>query len=214
MKTKLVITIVLASFPGITFSQEKKFTVTKSNVVNGDKATPASKPNLPDAEFRIKYLSNDSPLPDLVIPTYSSGRRRVADARLSKGRFEIVIQTDEFSLDYYDYRLDDEKWALKSKKQVCSLNGQMARRIAQIDILDEGIVDIKLHKEGSNLGKSGWDKELLMKDHKEEKDMLAERYVLKNDGFLLVGEAFNYRPMPKSKAKEDQKHNKPQQDNK
>ena len=162
-------------------------------------------------EIMLSFPDNKGGLPSVTVAEF--GRTRFASIKHTDSRLEVVIQFDEFSLDYYDYRLEAGKWVLSSKKPVCSLNGQISGRIAQVDIVNEETIDVKLHKEGSSLGKSGWDKELLLKDHKEKKDLQVERYALQNGVFSLVGEASKYRSKPDTKTEENQEQNKTQQDN-
>lgn len=211
MKTSITNTAFLIILIVTTHGQEPKISVLKQKTDSiVDTKTGVEKYN---AEFRVSIQSSKNETPELIIPTVSTMLTRVVACRGTKDRIEIAIQVDEFGIGYFDYRLVGGMWILKSTRNVCALNGQIAPRLAQVEILDEGIIDVKLHKDGSKLGKSGWEKELLMKDHKEEKDLLVERYALQNGVFSLVGEASKYRPRPDTKTKENHEQNKTQQDN-
>ena len=211
MKIYSILTGLFVISGNLSLAQITDISVTKNNApVVVDKKSGVATSN---AEFHLTIGKIQNSMPTLIIPTISSAQTRVSGARVKGDRVEVVIQVDEFYLEYMVYNLENSKWTLKFQKKLCSLNGQISTKIAQVDILDEGIIDVKLHNEESNPGKSGWDKELLMKDHKEERDMITERYALKDGLFSLVGEASKYRSKPDTKTEENQEQNKTQQDN-
>lgn len=203
MKTKIVTAIILAGMHNLSFSEEPKFRITKDKLVHPEISATDNKK--PDAEFRIQAVQPNQMIPDLVIPTYSTGRRRVVDLRASEERMEVAIQIDELGIGYFDYRLESGKWILKNTKSVCSLSGALALALAQVDIREGGVVEVKYHEGTSVRGKSSWDKELIMKDHNNNDKLLSERYTLREDGFRLAGEPVRLRPkVDVSKIHEEQ----------
>lgn len=189
---KLIVSTLLIITSGLSLSKEPSVLVTKQKIQNLEKS--ALKKNLPDEEFRIKVMGFKSEVPDLIIPTYSTVNVRIAATSLSLNQIEVVIQMDEFRLDYSDYRLVDGKWILKIQKRVCSLNGSLAMALAQVDIHEGGIVEIKYHEGISSKRILSWDKELIQKDHKENDKLLSERYLLKDGEFQLLGKSVRLRP--------------------
>jgi hypothetical protein len=210
MKTNTIINLILAYVTGICLAQEAKFSVTKEKLPRADGFVENG--GQPDAEFRIKMLDADQSLPDLTIPAYSYGSRtRIVDVRTSQKSAAIAIQDDEFGIDYYDYLLANGRWILQHKKRVCELSGALALSLAQVDILEGGAVEIKYHHLGqSDLGKSGWEQELIKKDHKGKDKLLVERYELKDGAFVLVGgPARGLRPqVQKDPTPQEKRNNK------
>jgi len=192
MKTKILTIVILTCMHGFSFSEEPIFRVTKEKLARPENTVPDT--SKPDAEFRIKLIKPNKMTPDLVIPTYSTGRRRVVDFRVSQERMEVAIQLDELGIDYYDYKLVDEKWLLQSQKRICSLSGARALALAQVDIREGGVVEIRYREGTSERRKSTWNDELINKDHKQNEKLLLERYDLKPSGFVLVGEPVRLRP--------------------
>jgi hypothetical protein len=210
MRTKLFTSAILICMNAASFAEEITFRVTKEKIMRHDSTViDASKH---DAEFRVTSIPSNSALPVLVIPTYSSGRRRVVDVHYSKDRIEVAIQVDELGIDYSDYKLADRVWTLQSKKRVCTLNGALALALAQVDILDGGVVEIKYHDESSIARKSSWNDELINKDHKPNQKLNSERYTLKEGEFRLVGAPAKLRPKSDVPHKIEEQ-NKTQQDN-
>jgi len=164
----------------------------------------------PKKEIMLSFPDNKSGLPSVSITEF--GRTRFAAIKHDDKRLELIIQFDEFSLDYYDYKLEAGKWVLKSKKLVCSLNGALSLALAQVDILEGGAIEIKYHEVGSVARKSSWSDELINKDHKTNEKMNSERYTPKEGGFELVGVPAKLRPRSDSNPKTEEQ-NKAQQDN-
>jgi hypothetical protein len=207
MKNKILLAAIFFGVSQLACGQENKFVATK-NKLSGTGLLPSGQ-KAPDAEFRIKSIPPGKTLPDLVIPTYSTFCSRVVDVRYSNNRVEVVVQNDEFGMNYSDYKLVGEEWVLQGQKSVCSLNGNLALKLAQVNILEGGIVEVKYHEESSVSGKSGWNNELINKDHKHNEKLLSERYALKKDGFVIDGEPVRLRPKT-DKPKAVQEPQKPQ----
>jgi hypothetical protein len=210
MRTKLFTSAILICMNATSFAEEPTFRITKEKVMRHDGIViDASKH---DAEFRVTAIQSNSAIPDLAIPTYSSGRRRVVDVRYSKDRIEVAIQVDELGIDYSDYKLVDGVWTLQNKKRVCTLSGALALALAQVDIHEGGVVEIKYHPEGSVARKSSWNDELVNKDHKSNENLNSERFTLKSGEFGLVGDPAKLRPKSDVTQKIEEQ-NKTQQDN-
>jgi hypothetical protein len=193
MKTKIFALVIMTCIHGLSLSEEPLIRVTKEKLPSSGNSAPVARK--PDAEFRIKSLDANLAIPDLTIPAYSYGMRtRIVDARVSKKRMEIAIQLDELGIDYYDYKLEEGRWVLQSKKRVCSLSGALALALAQVDICEGGVVEMKYREGRSVIRKSSWDNELINKDHKANDKLLSERYALKEGGFRLAGKPVRLRP--------------------
>lgn len=146
MKTNIASIVALAFVTSTSLAQGASFNVATVKLANSD--LQAGNPL--DAEFRIKAADADPPVPELHIPTYSSSRvrTRVVDVRLSHNRMEVAIQEDEFGIGYFDYRLDGGGWVPGEAKHICSLSGPLSLALAQVDILEGEIVEVKYHAAG------------------------------------------------------------------
>ena len=164
----------------------------------------------PDAAFRIQSKNDNPSIPELSIPTYSTMRSRVVDIRQSKGRMEVAIQVDELGIDYYDYRLNDGAWVLSEKKRVCSLNGVLALNLAQVDLLEEGVVKVAYRDESSGGRASSWANELLTKENREKSGLLREEYKLQNGQFTLSSDPVRFRPEVAANTQKTEEQNKAQ----
>ena len=207
MKTKIVVFIVAASMNTILLGEPPPFRVTKERV---HVEQIAGEPKRPDAEFRIQPTNENADDPALAIPTHSTGRRRVVDVRQSKGRMEVAIQVDEFGIDYYEYGLNDGAWVLKAQKRICSLNGVLALKLAQVDLLENGHVEISYH-DGPSAGRaSSWESELLSKENHNKAGLLKEEYRLQNGQFVLSSEPVHLRPEVAANTQKSEEQNKAQ----
>lgn len=192
MKKQILTLVILIGIGNIGLSKELSVLVTKEKMKNAEKS--ALEQNLPDEKFRIKVIEPKSATPDLIIPTYSSVRIRIADTSISLNRVEIAIQIDEFRIEYSDYRLLNGKWDLKVRKSVCELSGSLAMALAQVEIHEGGIVEVKYHEVISNKRVLSWDNELIQKNHNDNDKLLSERYILKDGEFQLIGKSVRLRP--------------------
>lgn len=182
--------VILVGVAQLSFSEEPISHITKKMLPLQEDAAPDT--GKPDAEFRIKVDQTNGKIPDLTIPTYSYGMKtRIVDTRLSKDRIEVAVQNDELSIDYLDYNLVDGKWVVKSQKSVSALNGPRALALAQVDILEGGIVEVKYSNGFIGSSQTGWDNALISKIHKHDENMQTERYVQEGGNFILVGKPFN-----------------------
>jgi hypothetical protein len=210
MKRKTILTILILA-NGFASAVEPKITVTKEKLAQPIAAE--SDPKKPDAVFRIRSAEIPGTHPELEIPTFSYGMRtRVADVHVSENRIEVAIQLDEFGIDYMDYKLVEGQWALQSKRRVCSLNGALALALAQVDIRDGGVVEVKYHEGVSDSKNTSWDNELTNKNHLANRTLLSEHYTLNEGKFALVGEPARLRPA-KAAPRIIEEQNKTQQDN-
>jgi hypothetical protein len=164
----------------------------------------------PDAEFKIRITNENVSIPELTIPTYSTGRRRVADVRQSQGRMEVAIQVDELGIDYYDYRLNGGEWELKEQKRICTLNGVLALNLAQVDILEEGTIEVAYRSESLGRRSSSWADELLSKDNQGKAELMKEAYKLMDGKFVLSGAPVRLRPAVPVNAQNSKEQNKAQ----
>ena len=140
----------------------------------------------PDSIFRVARVPGAEKAPDLIIPTYSTMRSRVADVRVSQGRMEVAIQLDELGIDYYDYRRTTGDWVLQDEKRVCALNGRLSMVIAQVDIAEDG-VKVSFHSKSVPRQTASWDSELFEKPHRNSLGQLkTSRYILKEGNFVLA----------------------------
>lgn len=207
MRTRIIVLVTAMSMSGILFAEPPQFRVMKEK---RSKNQTAGEMKGPDAEFIIRPTKEEATIPELVIPTYSTGRRRVVDVRSSKGRMEVAIQLDELGVDYYDYRLNDGQWNLHEQRRVCSLNGLLALSLAQVDILENGLVEVTFIDGPSGGRASSWDDELLSKQNRGKTGLLKEQYILRNEQFTLSGDPVRLRPSDASNAQKSKEQNKAQ----
>jgi hypothetical protein len=201
---KNILAIIILLHPLILKAEEsEKYKVERVEASQKDGARPIK-------EIMLSFPDNKSGLPSVSITEF--GRTRFAAIKHDDKRLEVIIQFDEFSLDYYDYILDAGKWVLKSQKVVCKLNGALSLALAQVDILEGGAVEIKYHEVGSVARKSSWSDELINKDHKPNEKMNSERYTLKEGGFELVGVPAKLRPRSDSNPKTEEPNRVPGSD--
>lgn len=207
MKRKTILTIlVLAN--GFASAVEPKITVTKEKLAQPMAAE--SDQRKPDAVFRIRSAEIPATHPELEIPTFSYGMRtRIADVRVSENRIEVAIQLDEFGIDYMDYKLVEDQWTLQSKRRVCSLNGALALALAQVDILEDGLIDVK-YRDGVRARQSSWNDELIGKEEREAVGLMSERYQLRDNKFNMIGEPTRLRPAIASNTQKSEEQNKAQ----
>lgn len=207
MKTKLITYVAAASLSTVLLAEPTPLKVTKepvqANQVDGELMKP-------DAAFRIQSENDNPSIPELSIPAYSTMRSRVVDIRQSQNRMEVAIQVDELGIDYYDYRLNDGAWVLSEKKRVCSLNGVLALNLAQVDLLEEGVVKVA-YRDGSSGGRaSSWANELLTKENREKSGLLREEYKFQNGQFTLSSDPVRFRPEVAANTQKTEEQNKAQ----
>lgn len=205
MKTKYITFAVAACMNPILLAEPPPIKVTKERLqtkqVEGE-------PMKPDAEFKIRNTKENSSTPELSIPTYSTGRRRVVDVRQSQGRMEVAIQVDELGIDYYDYRLNGGEWELKGQKRICTLDGVLALNLAQVDILEEGIIEVAYRGESLGRRSSSWADELLSKENQGKAGLMKEAYKLKDGQFVLSGEPVRLRPAVPANTQNSEEQNR------
>jgi len=165
----------------------------------------------PDAFFRVKFAPSEPQLQDLKIPTFSHGMRtRIVDIRVSADRAEVAVQLDEFEINYMDYKFNDGKWSLQQKKQVCTLSGSLALKLAQVDILGDGLVEVS-YRDGYSVGRpSSWVDELLTKQNQGKEGLMKERYKLQGGQFVLTGDPVRLRPTVAANTQKSEEQNNAQ----
>jgi hypothetical protein len=155
----------------------------------------AGEPMKPDVEFRIRNANENSSTPVLTIPAYSTMRSRVVDVRQSQNRIEVAIQVDELGIAYHDYKLENDKWILKNTKNICSLSGALALALAQVDILEDGHIEVAYRDESSDRHSSSWADELLSKENRGNAGLMKEVYKLKDGQYALTSAPVRLRPL-------------------
>lgn len=207
MRTQVILFFFAASMNAILLAEPPPFRVTKERIQTKQVEGEMMKP---DAEFRIQPTSENADIPELVIPTYSTGRRRVVDVRQSQNRMEVAIQIDELGIDYYDYRLNGGSWVLNEQKRICSLNGVLALNLAQVDLLEDGRVEI-LYRDGSSGGRATpWNDELLSKQNQGKEGLMKEKYKLQDGQFALTDDPVRLRPAVAANTQKSEEQNKAQ----
>jgi hypothetical protein len=207
MKTKFIIFVFAASMNTILLADPPPFRVTKERIQTKQVEGEMMKP---DAEFRIQPTNDNADIPELAIPTYSTGRRRIVDVRHSQGRMEVAIQVDELGIDYYDYRLNDGHWTLEKQRRICSLNGMLALKLAQVDIVEDGLVQVTYRDESSDGRASSWADELLTKENRGKAGLMKEEYKLKDGQFTLSGDPVRLRPAVAANTQKSEEQNEAQ----
>jgi hypothetical protein len=207
MKTELITYAFAASLTAVLLAEPAPLKVTKQPV---QKDQVDGELHKPDAAFRIRPENENPSIPELSIPTYTTMRSRVVDIRQSESRMEVAIQVDELGIAYYDYKLENGKWILKGTKNVCALSGALAQALAQVDILDDGRVEVAYRSESLDRRSSSWADELLSKENQGKAGLMKEEYKLKDGQFVLSGEPVRLRPAVPVNAQNSEEQNKAQ----
>jgi len=127
---------------------------------------------------------------------------RIAGVRFEGSKTAVVVQLDEFYLEYREYDLVGKGWKLSRKARLCNLNGALSLRLKEVEMERFGEAVVRFGRESQLGGSSTRELAVVAKAFPREKDDIVESYRLKGERFVEVSGVRN-RFRPRSRPDDD-----------
>jgi len=133
----------------------------------------------------LKPKGDDTEVPPLQVDLPARMRTRITGVKFEKAMVAIVLQYDEFHLEYREYTISSGKWTLASKRKICELNGYLSTSLKKVQIRDFGEIEVTFGKETVPAKPLNWDKEIIEGTHAPDREDIIETYSIKKDGRVV-----------------------------
>ena len=169
-----VISIVLVS---VSLAEENSnaFTATTEPILKSN-AKQTSRSMI----LRAKAANKSFPELKADVPTGIG--TRFAAIRQDGNRIALVVQVDQFYLEYREYILQNQIWIQTKQNKISKLNGTRMMRLAHVDILNWNEVEAWFSPLQGSVESNDWNLDLLNSKKGERKDFLIERYEIEATG--------------------------------
>jgi len=133
----------------------------------------------------LKLKGLDAELPPLQVDLPIANRARIVGVKFEKSLVAVVLQFDEFYLEYREYLNNSDKWMLSNSKRICELNGFLSSALTDVQIKQFGEIEVRFGKKADPTKPFNWDKEIVEGGHGHKNDDIVETYSIKKDGSVV-----------------------------
>ena len=175
MKNAMIIVTSLILSMAVKAETKFEYEITKAN---GEEKSAGAKGRL-----SLLIKGANSPLPALKFDVPTSILVRLVEAKFGNNKLAMVLQMDEFNLEYREYSIKSEEWKLIRSTKLCDLSGFRATHLKKVTISNFGEVKVRFGKNtADHKGPVKWENIVLHGLDADNDDDTLEDYSLKDDG--------------------------------
>ena len=160
---------------------------------------PGEKIAISPGRLALKIKGTSSPIPPIRFDVPSSMLIRLVGAKVENEKAAVVLQFDDFNLEYREYSIKSNEWTMTRRNRICDLNGPLSDRLKKVTITKLGELEIRFGRTVSGDPRHlKWEDAVLQGAFADENDDIVEGYSLKDDGKnVRTGKGNPFRPRGK-----------------
>ncbi|MEK7951851.1 hypothetical protein [Luteolibacter soli] len=116
---------------------------------------------------------------------------RIAAVRFGGSKAAVVVQVDEFFLEYREYQLAGKRWELSRKARLRELNGALSLRLKEVEMKRLGEATVRFGKQSLETSVGGWELAVVGRAFPREKDDSVQSFRLEGEAFVEVTDVEN-----------------------
>ena len=138
---------------------------------------------LSEKDLKLSAINSKEHFPELAVPVPKGFKTRFVAAKLEGEKLAVVLQWDEFFLQYEEFQLENNAWKRNKKLEVCKLYGTTVERLAEVEITKFGQIEVRYSEKPVQLGPvSKRHEELILKKYHRKDNDQVRKYAIGIDG--------------------------------